>query len=285
VALSLHMVDVFGNGPFTGNPVAVVSGAYGLSTTEMQQITRWFNLSETTFILPPTDPAADYRVRIFTLDRELPFAGHPTLGTCQVWLNSVGLGHASDEVVQECGAGLVTLWRGVGEGSEDGLAFAAPPLLRYEAPTEAELAEAVDFLGIEASRVVDASWVDNGPGWLALRLGSAEEVLAVESARSWPRRIEVGLVGPHATGGVADFEVRALLTDHYGSVIEDPVTGSLNASLAAWIFDRGYPEPSYVVRQGTKIGRDGRVFARNGSDGRVWIGGNVHIHAAGSFAL
>jgi len=285
MALAFHMVDVFGSGPFTGNPVAVVTGGDDLDTEEMQRITRWFNLSETTFLLPPTDPAADYRVRIFTLDRELPFAGHPTLGTCGVWLDSVGQGHVADEVVQECGAGLVTLWRGTNASGDDGLAFAAPPLLRYEPPTAEELDEAVRFLRIEASQVVDASWADNGPGWLAVRLGSAEEVLAVDPARSWPHRIEVGIVGPHGSGGVADFEVRAFFTDHRGSVIEDPVTGSLNASLAQWIFDTVLAERQYVARQGTALGRDGRVFARKGSDGRVWIGGQVRIHAAGAFSL
>lgn len=282
MALSLHMVDVFGTGPFRGNPVAVIKGGEELSTDDMQRITRWFNLSETTFLLPPTDPAADYRVRIFTLDRELPFAGHPTLGTCRVWLDSVGQSHKADEVVQECGAGLVTLWRGA---DGDGLAFAAPPMLRFEPPTEDELTEAVSFLGIAADEVVDASWVDNGPGWLALKVGSAERVLAIEPARSWPRRIDVGVVGPHEPGGVADFEVRALLTDQLGSIVEDPVTGSLNASLAQWIFGEGYPGREYVARQGTRLGRDGRVFARHGEDGRVWIGGQVRVHAAGEFSL
>jgi PhzF family phenazine biosynthesis protein len=280
MAPTLHMVDVFGDGPFSGNPVAVVSGGDELDTEQMQRITRWFNLSETTFLLPPTRAGADYRVRIFTLDRELPFAGHPTLGTCQVWLDSVGQKHESDEVVQECGAGLVTLWRG-----DDGLAFAAPPLLRYEVPSDQELDEAVQFLRIEASDVVDASWVDNGPGWLALRLASADAVLAVEPARSWPTEINVGVVGPHPPGGEFDFEVRAFLTDHLGAIIEDPVTGSLNASVAKWIFDTGHPARQYVARQGTRLGRDGRVFARNGEDGRVWIGGRARIHAAGDFSL
>ena len=283
--LALHIVDVFGSGPFTGNPVAVVTGSDDLDTDEMQRITRWFNLSETTFLLPPTGPAADYRVRIFTLDRELPFAGHPTLGTCRVWLDSVGHGHTADEVVQECGAGLVTLWRDPSAGRDDRMAFAAPPLVRYEPPTDKELDEAVRFLRVEASQVVDATWADNGPGWLAVRLGSGEDVLALDPARSWPRRIDVGVVGPHKPGGVADFEVRAFFADHRGAIIEDPVTGSLNASLAHWIFESGYAEQSYVARQGTSLGRDGRVFARKGSDGRVWIGGQARIHAAGEFSF
>lgn len=280
MALTFHLVDVFGTAPFSGNPVAVVSGAEGLSTEQMQRITRWFNLSETTFLLPPGDEAADYRVRIFTLERELPFAGHPTLGTCHVWLETEGSEHRPDVVVQECGAGLVTLWRG-----EEGLAFAAPPLMRYEPPSADELAEALAFLGLDAAEVLDASWVDNGPGWLALRLPSADSVLALEPPRSWPRRIDVGVVGPHPQGAGVDFEVRALFTDHLGAILEDPATGSLNASIGQWFYDSGVVEGAYTARQGTRLGRDAAIAVTRDAEGRVWVGGSTRTHVSGELSL
>ena len=273
--VSVSMVDVFGAEAFSGNPLAVVTGAADLSTEDMLRITRWFNLSETTFLLPPTDPAADYSVRIFTLDRELPFAGHPTLGTCHAWLEAGSVPKNSTEIVQECGAGLVKIRRDAGR-----LAFAAPPLLRSGSPSAGELAEAARFLGIADEEVVDAAWVDNGPGWLGIRLASAEKVLALTPARSWPARVDIGVVGPHASGDVA-FEVRAFFGDHSGAIIEDPVTGSLNASLAQWLFESGVAKGDYVAAQGTCLGRKGRVFASRDETGQVWIGGNTRTHVAG----
>ncbi len=275
MSISVSMVDVFGAEAFSGNPLAVVTGAADLSTEDMLRITRWFNLSETTFLLPPTDPAADYSVRIFTLDRELPFAGHPTLGTCHAWLEAGSVPKNSTEIVQECGAGLVKIRRDAGR-----LAFAAPPLLRSGSPSAGELAEAARFLGIADEEVVDAAWVDNGPGWLGIRLASAEKVLALTPARSWPARVDIGVVGPHASGDVA-FEVRAFFGDHSGAIIEDPVTGSLNASLAQWLFESGVAKGDYVAAQGTCLGRKGRVFASRDETGQVWIGGNTRTHVAG----
>lgn len=244
MSFALHMIDVFGSGPLSGNPLAIVSGADALTTDEMQRLTRWFNLSETAFLLPPTHSQADYRVRIFALDRELPFAGHPTLGSCHAWLSASGSPKKETEIIQECGAGLVTIRREHGR-----LSFAAPPLIRSGAPTPAELDEARQVLLIEAHDILDAAWIDNGPGWLGIRLASAEKVLALDPARSWPGRIDVGVVGPHAKGGKAAFEVRAFFSDHLGAIAEDPVTGSLNASLAQWLFPEVWsPKIMWLLR-------------------------------------
>lgn len=193
MSLAVHMVDVFGAGPFSGNPLAVVSGAGAMTADDMQRVTCWFNLSETAFLLPPTHPDADYRVRIFTLEREMPFAGHPTLGSCHAWLAAGNRAKKDAKIIQECGAGLIAIRR-----AGNRLSFAAPPLIRSGTPTPDELAQARELLGIEASEIVDAAWIDNGPGWLGIRLASAERVLALNPARSWPSRIDVGVVGPHA---------------------------------------------------------------------------------------
>lgn len=276
MSVSVAMVDVFGTEPFSGNPLAVITGAGNLSTEDMLRVTRWFNLSETTFLLPPTDPAADYRVRIFTLEREMPFAGHPTLGTCHAWLEAGGVAKNGSKIIQECGAGLVRI-----RGDAGRLAFAAPALVRSGPPSAEDLAEAVRFLGTTADEVVDAAWVDNGPGWLGIRLESAERVLALEPSRSWSGRIDIGVVGPHTPGADAAFEVRAFFSDHTGAIIEDPVTGSLNASLAQWLFEAGVAKADYIAAQGTCLGRKGRVFASRDETGQVWIGGDTRTHVAG----
>lgn len=276
MTLAIHMVDVFGAGPFSGNPLAVVIGADALATDEMQRLTRWFNLSETAFLLAPTHPEADYRVRIFTLDREMPFAGHPTLGSCHAWLSVNGSSKQKMEIVQECGAGLVPIRRDRGH-----LSFAAPSLIRSGAPTPEELNEAQQLLGVGPGDIVDATWVDNGPGWLGIRLASAEKTLSLMPARSWPRRIDVGVVGACAAGGEATFEVRAFFSDHLGAIVEDPVTGSLNASLAQWLFATGVVKEDYVAAQGTCLGRKGRVYLHRGSGGQIWVGGQTHTHVEG----
>jgi PhzF family phenazine biosynthesis protein len=273
--MDFSLVDVFGVEDFSGNPVAVVHDATGLSTEQMQRITRWLNLSETTFLLPPTDPAADYRVRIFTLDREMPFAGHPTLGTAHAWLAAGGSPRNPGEVIQECGAGLVPLRRASGR-----LAFAAPPLLRSGPVEEAKLAEIASVLGIARDRIVDAAWADNGPGWAAVLLGSAEEVLALEPARHHPSRIEIGVVGPYPPGHDAAYEVRAIFSDAFGGLLEDPVTGSLNASVAQWMLETGRVAAPYTAAQGTRLGRTGRVSIEQ-TDGQVWIGGATKTLFAG----
>lgn len=276
MALAVHMVDVFGAGPFSGNPLAVVSGGGEMATNDMQRLTRWFNLSETAFLLPATHPDADYRVRIFTLEREMPFAGHPTLGSCHAWLAAGNRPKKANEIVQECGAGLVVIRR---DGER--LSFAAPPLIRSGAPSPDDLIEARELLGIDASEIVDAAWIDNGPGWLGIRLASAEKVLSLNPRRSWPGRIDVGVVGPHAPGSDAAVEVRAFFSDHLGTIVEDPVTGSLNASVAQWLFATGAVEGAYVAAQGTCLGRKGRVHIDRDETGQVWVGGETRTHVEG----
>ena len=276
---SIHLVDVFGTGPLSGNPLAVVTGADAFSTEDMQRLTRWFNLSETAFLLTPTQPQAHYRVRIFTLDREMPFAGHPTLGSCHAWLATHGAPAGAAQLIQECGAGLVPIRRDHGR-----LAFAAPPLIRSGAPAPEALDAALRMLGIAAADILDAAWIDNGPGWLGIRLASAEQVLALEPARRWPARIDVGVVGPHRAGADAAFEVRAFF-DHLGAIVEDPVTGSLNASLAQWLFASGVAERDYVAAQGTRLGRQGRIHLGRDAAGQVWVGGETRTHVTGELQL
>lgn len=262
------MVDVFGSGPVSGNPLAVVHDAEGLDAEQMLAITRWLNLSETTFLVPPSDDRADYRVRIFTLRGELPFAGHPTLGTCHAWLGSGGEPRG-DLIVQECGAGLIMLRRG------DRLEFAAPPLLRTGPVDANELDNVIGVLGIDASEVVAAEWVDNGPGWIGVLIGDHERLLTLrpEISRSTTSNpLDIGVVAPHPAGSEVDFEVRAFFSDAMGRLVEDPVTGSLNASVGQWLIGSGHAPASYVAAQGTALGREGRIFVS--SDGLdVWVGG------------
>jgi PhzF family phenazine biosynthesis protein len=259
-------LDVFTDRPYFGNPLAVVVDAEGLDTDEMQRFANWTNLSETTFLLPPTDPAADYRVRIFTPVAELPFAGHPTLGSAHAWLAHGGMPRCEGVVVQECGVGLVTIRR-------DGvaLAFAAPALLRGGPVDEATLQQAVAELGIERSAVVDAAWADNGPGWLGLLLASADEVLAI---RPNAMQLTIGVAGAYPVGSPFAYEVRAFYSDG-GLTLEDPVTGSLNASLAQWLIATGRFTPPYTASQGTVLGRAGKVRITTDAAGTVWVGGDV----------
>ena len=268
-------VDVFATTPYSGNPVAVVLDGEGLSTGEMQRFAHWTNLSETTYVLPPTVDDADYRVRIFTPVAELPFAGHPTLGTCHAWLADNGAGD-HDVVVQECAAGLVPV-----RMTPDGLAFSAPPLLR-SGPVEEELVGRIaNVLGIERSAVLDAQWVDNGPGWVAVLLGSAEEVLALSPGFD---ELDLGVVGPYPEGEEAAFEVRAFFPKN-GTLVEDPVTGSLNASLAGWLLGSGRASVPYVARQGTAMGRSGRVSVSQDADGTIWVAGQTVSCVSGHVEL
>lgn len=271
-----QMIDVFGSDAFSGNPVAVVHDAEGMAIDEMMAITRWMNLSETTFILPPTSSEADYRVRIFTLRGELPFAGHPTLGTCHAWLTTGGR-PAGDFVVQECGIGLVPLRR------DERLSFAAPPLIRSGPVDDAFVEQVAAVLGIETSRIVEAEWVDNGPGWVGILLEDRESVLALEpdiGRYDGSEQLDIGVVAPHPDGSDVDFEVRAFFADGRGQLVEDPVTGSLNASLAQWLIGSGRAPDSYIAAQGTAIGRAGRIhITRDGSG--VWVGGSTVTHVSG----
>ena len=272
-----QIIDVFGTAPFTGNPLAVIAGADDLSSGELQKIACWLNYSETAFLLPPTRAAADYRVRIFTLARELPFAGHPTLGSCHAWLTQGGIARQRHAVVQECGIGLVTVACADGD-----LAFAAPPLLRGGNPTVQEIDEVVKVLRLDRDAVLDAQWVDNGPGWIAIMLASADEVLAVEPIGHHGRQVDIGIVGPHPPGSPTAYEVRAIISDAHGNLREDPVTGSLNASVAQWLFASGRIKDQYVASQGTLLGRTGRVDCRRGADGQVWVGGSAKVLFSGT---
>lgn len=265
-----QLVDVFGEGPFSGNPLAVIALDADRDTTELQAITRWLNLSETAFLLPPGDPGADYRVRIFTLDRELPFAGHPTLGSAHAWLANGGVPRRADRLVQECGAGLIDVRR-----STDSLAFAGPPLIRSGPVEPKQLAEACAVLGITINDVIAAQWIDNGPGWLGIQLADAAAVIAVEPARSHPSRIDIGLVGLHPAGSPFAYEVRAIFSDPYGGIIEDPVTGSLNASVADWMLSAGHVTAPYTATQGCRLGRSGRIGIEHEAGGPVWVGGKT----------
>lgn len=273
------LVDVFGVAPFAGNPLAVVADADGLDSETMQRITRWLNLSETTFLLPPTSPEADYRVRIFTLERELPFAGHPTLGSCHAWLTGGGTPRDNTRIVQQCGAGLVTVRRDAG-----GLAFAAPPLIRSGPVDPALVAEIAAVLQIAVEDIVEAAWADNGPGWIAVLLRSAEAVLAVDPARHHARRWDLGVVGPHPAGGDAAFEVRAFFSDPLGVLVEDPVCGSLNASVAQWLLASGRAAAPWVATQGARVGRNGRIQVSR-DDAGLWIGGTTRTLFAGRTAF
>jgi PhzF family phenazine biosynthesis protein len=263
-------VDVFGARPYAGNPLAVVHGAEGLSTEGMRNFARWTNFSETTFLLEPTSPEADYRVRIFTPERELPFAGHPTLGSCHAWLAAGGKPRQESVVVQECGAGLVRLKRG-----RDRLAFAAPPLRRSGPVDESLIAEVAGVLQIPRNEIIAAEWADNGPGWIGVLLKDADSVLAVAtdfSRYEGQEPLNIGIVGPYPKGSECAFEVRAVYKNN-GQMREDPVTGSLNASLAQWLIGSGRAKPPYVTSQGTKVGSEGRPHIEQDADGTIWIGG------------
>ena len=273
-------VDVFTGTGLLGNPVAVVLDSEGLDAATMQRFTDWTNLSEATFVGPPTDPSADYSVRIFCPGRELPFAGHPTLGTCHAWLEAGGRPKGR-HIVQECGVGLVAIRR---DASTDTLAFAAPPRRRSGPLTDAELATIVQGLRLPPEAVVDHSWCDNGPGWQALLLDSAERVLAVVPDYQALAGLEVGIVGPYAPGsGTADVEVRAFFPGNSG-LTEDPVTGSLNAALAQWLIAAGYAPTAYTAAQGTAMGRAGRVHLEQ-DDAGVWVGGQCVTVVSGTVRL
>ena len=273
-----HQVDVFTATPLRGNPLAVVHGAGGLDDTQMAAFARWTNLSETTFLLPPTAPEADYRVRIFTPGGELPFAGHPTLGSAWAWRAAGGRPKVADRIVQQCGVGLV-------EVKQDGerLAFAAPPLRRRGSLDEATLATIARALALPADAIRHHQWVDNGPGWCAVMLDSAAQVLALRPDWAALGGLKLGVVGPQPAGAETQFEVRAFVPGM--GVPEDPVTGSLNAGLALWLIGAGLAPPSYVAAQGAALQRAGRVFIDRDGDGTVWVGGVVTPLVDGTVAL
>ena len=290
-----QQVDVFTATPYRGNPLAVVLDGSGLDVAAMQRFTDWTHLSEATFVLPPTPEAraagADYRVRIFCPGRELPFAGHPTLGSCHAWLQAGGQPQHSDRVVQECGAGLVTLRR---DGTR--LAFAAPPLLTSGPLDEADVALIARGLKVARSDIVAHAWCDNGPRWRGVLLKSAQQVLALQPDAAVLAGLDVGVVGPRGKVGVVGhtaaasdaegiaFEVRAFFPSHGSSMQEDPVTGSLNAALAQWLIGAGMAPPRYIASQGTALGRAGRVHVAQ-EGGTTWIGGDTVTCISGTVLL
>jgi PhzF family phenazine biosynthesis protein len=269
-------VDVFTDTALLGNPLAVVHDGSGLDADQMAALARWTNLSETTFLLPPTSPEADYRVRIFTPGGELPFAGHPTLGSCHVWLQAGGQPKRAGTVMQECAIGLVPLRRG------DRLAFAAPPTTVERA--DAELLHRVyAALGLDPARVRDAAWLSNGFPQLTLLLDSAATVLALKPEHVALKELgKVGVVAPHPAGGELDFEVRFFAAAI--GINEDPVTGSLNANIAQWLIGTDRAPARYVAAQGTAMGRAGRIHVQRDAEG-TWIGGDVAACIAGTVML
>ncbi|OJX28486.1 MAG: phenazine biosynthesis protein PhzF [Burkholderiales bacterium 68-12] len=276
-----QQVDVFTATPYRGNPLAVVLDGAGLSTEAMQQFTNWTNLSEATFVLPPTPEGAaagaDYRVRIFCPGRELPFAGHPTLGSCHAWLAAGGQPRVPGRIVQECGAGLVTL-------RQDGerLAFAAPPLVRSGPLDEDEVQRIARGLGVARADILHHAWCDNGPHWRGVMLRSAAQVLALRPDAAVLAGLDVGVAGASDAEGIA-FEVRAFFPGNHG-LAEDPVTGSLNAALAQWLIGAGLAPTRYVASQGTALGRAGRVHVvQDGA--QIWVGGHSVTCMAGEVRL
>jgi PhzF family phenazine biosynthesis protein len=267
MARTFRQVDVFTRERYRGNALAVVHDATGIDDAEMLRFAQWTSLSETTFLLAPTRPEADYRVRIFTPVSELPFAGHPTLGSCHAWLEAGGQPRDPGLIVQECPAGLIRVRR-----SDDGaLAFAEPPLIRSGPVDDATVDHLADVLRLPRAAIVDAQWVDNGPGWVAVLLSSAAEVLAIEPGFV---DLDLGVIGPYPAGSDAELEVRAFFPLN-GATVEDPVTGSLNASLAGWLIRSGRASAPWTAAQGTALGRAGRIRITQDADGTIWTGGSV----------
>ena len=289
-------VDVFSAVPFQGNPVAVIVDADGLDETQMARIANWTNLSETTFVLPPDDPGADYRLRIFTPHRELPFAGHPTLGSAAAWLDAGGAPKHEDRIVQECGAGLVDIRRSPRRGGptqtidltnqtdptvepSETLAFAAPDRLRSGPLDDVYVDQIATALGVDRSEILDHQWADNGPGWAAVRLASAEQVLALNPDFSAIPDAKLGVLGAHPEAADHEYEIRAFVPGV--GVAEDPVTGSLNASVAQWLIGENLAPNSYTATQGTALGRSGVISITAEAD-EIWVGGATSICVRGT---
>ena len=275
--MQLDLVDVFGSAPLRGNPLAVVRAAEALDAAQMLALTQWLGFSETTFLLPPSDAAADYKVRIFYPAGELPFAGHPTLGSCHAWLQAGGRPKREGVVVQECGVGLVEVKREAAT-----LAFAAPGFTRTGPLSDGERTEAARIAGVAESSIVEAVHVANGPQWRLLRLRSAEDVLAAEPVAKASPGTDIGLAGPVLDGSGADWELRAFFADQHGKIVEDPVTGSFNAGVALHLFEADLVRDRYVAAQGRKTGANGRIECVQDDDGKVWIGGRCDTIARGA---
>jgi PhzF family phenazine biosynthesis protein len=275
--LRFSQVDVFTDEFMVGNPVAVVHDADAVSADQMAAFARWTNLSESTFLLSPTAPGADYRLRIFTPQRELPFAGHPTLGSATAWMAAGGVPGGS-QVVQQSAAGNVRIRR-----SGERLAFAAPPLVRGGPVDQADVDQLARALHLTKDQLVAAQWADNGPGWVVLLLADASAVLAIEpDFAAFDAFTSVGVIGPYPAGSDVDFEVRAFAPTM--GIGEDPVTGSLNAAIAQWLIPAGLAPSSYTASQGTRLRRRGRVYLEQ-SENDIWVGGDTVIGVSGSVAL
>ncbi len=269
--------DVFSAIPTQGNALAVVVEAGSLSDDAMQTFAAWTNLAETTFLLPPDDPANDYKVRIMTPTREMPFAGHPTLGSCMTWLHCGGKPKSAGIVRQECGVGVVSIHI---DGASP--AFEAPPT-HIQAMDITHRQEILAALNIPESNVVRSAELNNGPVWQAFELQTAEQVLAVDSSRvRWPQFKSIGLIGAHPENHLCDYEVRMLAPS--SGMSEDPITGSLNAALAHWLQSQTRLHNPITVAQGTNINRSGRVAIQQ-SGGQVFVGGDVHILIDGTVIL
>lgn len=276
-ARPFSQVDVFAPGPKAGNPVAVVHNADGLTAEQMQSFANWTNLSETTFLQSPTDPEADYKLRIFTPRAEVPFAGHPTLGSAHAWLENGGQPHEDRHLIQECGAGLIKIRRA---GTE--LSFQAPALTKSGPVAPAILEQALVSLGVDVEQVLGSNWVDNGPGWIGIRLKSAKQVLDLQPDFDLMGHLNMGVIGAYENDGPADFEVRAFAPGH--GVNEDPVTGSVNAGLAQWLRREGTVDGHFTVQQGTALGRGGRLTISSEADA-VWVGGSSRTVISGHVTL
>ena len=275
---SFLQVDVFSTGPYSGNPVAVVLDGTDLTDEQMQRLARWTNLSETTFVLPPTLAGADYRLRIFTPGGELPFAGHPTLGSARAWLDGGGTPQHAERIVQECTAGLVTVRRG-----EEALSFAAPPRVREGALEADYLRQIVAAFGITPDRVVAHQWVDNGPGWAVIQLPTADEVLALEPDLSRIPTAMIGAIGAYPEGHRHRFEMRTFAPG--AGVAEDPACGSMNASVGQWLTASGAAPRSYRVSQGTRLGRAASIQVSADPDGTVWVSGAATVCIRGTITI
>jgi len=275
---AFQQVDVFTKTPYLGNPLAVVLDGSGLTTEAMQRFTDWTNLSECTFVLPPTNAEADYRVRIFCPGRELPFAGHPTLGTCHAWLQAGGQPRG-EHVVQECGVGLVPIKR---DGAR--LAFAAPPLRRSGPLDKADVDLIARGLGVSRDDIVAHAWCENGPPWRGVMLRSAAQVLALKPNAAVLAGLDIGVVAPQPADADTAFEVRAFFHTH-DTLSEDPVTGSLNAAVAQWLIGADLAPDRYVAAQGTAMSRAGRVHIERDASGTIWVGGSSVTCISGQVVL
>jgi PhzF family phenazine biosynthesis protein len=273
-------VDVFGADNCTGNPVAVVLDSHELTDEELKRFSVWSNLSECTFVYPPNDPAADYRVRIFSLNTELPFAGHPTLGTARAWLAAGGVPKNPNNLVQESEIGLVEI-----QVDDQRLAFSAPDRLRSGPIDESLLQDLIEILGVNRKQIIDAEWLDNGPGWVGLLLDNATTVLNLKpDASRHPGRWDIGVIAPSDPKSDTAFELRAFFTEGNEPLREDPMTGSLNASAAQWLIASGRASAPYIASQGTAMGRNGRIYISQDEAG-LWVGGEAKIVISGSIYL